>query len=824
MDLYEQQALLEQNMSDRGVARFIQGISRHTEAGMEDETFYGKKLVANAAESLAEAIVQWKATSEEGGARRWGTAYPLIRSMDNHVLAVITLRSSLQNISTTVTYTSLVMRLGRKVEDEARLLELENTIHAGRIRRIAEGVRERGNEHYRRFYAKRMAERNIEWINWTDTMHCHVGGILLDLLIATTGLVKTEVQRFQSGRKGIKTVKNVVCDPRVLEWVRHGVEAAKAMSPDYEPMVVPPMEWGVGEVGGYLTNAVRPLKLVKGATAGLEAELAEREMDVVYASLNAIQSTPWKVNKTLLAVMQEAWKLDARLGDCLPTSEGNPLPLRPADIETNPEALREWKNLAFAVHRQNSSRGGKRLAFSRVLDCAERYANYEKLYFPHNLDFRGRVYAVTTLCPQGTDHTKALLQFAEGKALGERGIMWLAIHGANLAGVDKVSYQDRVTWVEDNTPMILACAADPFTNRQWADMDSPWQFLAFCHEWTGVMTEGENYVSHLPVAMDGSCSGIQHFSAMLRDSKGGAAVNLTPQAKPADVYNQVADAVNEKLREAMVSGDDGERTFASEWLRFGVNRKVCKRSVMTLAYGSKQFGFAQQLLEDIVQPAIDGVVSASGFHDTDLDAAPWGNPTAACNYLAKLIWQAVNETLVAAGQAMRWLQAVAGGVAKSGVPVTWTTPVGFLVQQGYQDSRQRQVKLTLGTKRVKIVLREVLDTIDARKQASSVAPNFVHSCDAAHLMLTVARGAQAGIGSFAVIHDSFGTHAADSDTLFRVVREAMVEMYSEVDVITQFRDDAAQQVGEELAAEFPKVPKKGDLDLNLILESAYCFA
>lgn len=824
MNIYEQQAALEVEMSDRGVARFINGIARNTEAGMEEETFYGKKLVANSAEKLAEAIGAWKASSEQGGARRWGVAYPLVSGIDSRVLAVITLRAAMQNITAVVGYTALIVKLGRKVEDEARLRAFEQTCDKGLVRAVVVGIKERGNEHYRRFYAKRATDRHIDWVSWTETMCLHVGGILLDLLMSSTGLVQTEVVRKTASNRKIKMVKNVVAAPQVLEWVRKSVDAAKVMSPDYEPMIVPPLDWGMGQRGGYLTEAVRPLKLVKGASVGLEAEIQEREMDVVYAALNAVQRTPWQVNKRLLAVMDEAWLLDARLGECLPTAEGLPLPPQPLDMDTNEAAKREWKNLAFAVHRQNSSRGGKRLAFSRVLECAKRYQNYDNIYFPHNVDFRGRVYAVTTLCPQGTDHTKALLRFAEGKALGERGIMWLAIHGANLAGVDKVSYQDRVTWVEENTDMILACASDPFTHRNWTEMDSPWQFLAFCMEWEGVIKEGENYVSHLPVAMDGSCSGIQHFSAMLRDAKGGAAVNLTPQDKPADVYKQVADAVNDHLRQAMVSGSDDERTLASEWLRFGVTRKVCKRSVMTLAYGSKQFGFAQQLIEDIIQPAIDSVVSAQGFHDSELDAAPWGNPAGAANYLAKLIWQAVNETLVAAGEAMKWLQGVAGCVAKSGLPVTWTTPVGFLVQQAYLDTKQRQVKLTLGTKVVKVVLREEQDTIDARKQASSVAPNFVHSCDAAHLMLTVARAHAQGLTNFAVIHDSWGTHAADSDLLFTSIRNSMVEMYSEVDVIAQFREDAAQQVGEELAAGFDEVPSKGTLDLNLIKESLYAFA
>jgi DNA-directed RNA polymerase len=38
----------------------------------------------------------------------------------------------------------------------------------------------------------------------------------------------------------------------------------------------------------------------------------------------------------------------------------------------------------------------------------------------------------------------------------------------------------------------------------------------------------EEFVSHLPVAFDGSCNGLQNYSMMLRDEVGGAATNLVP--------------------------------------------------------------------------------------------------------------------------------------------------------------------------------------------------------------------------------------------------------------------------------------------------------
>uniref|UniRef100_UPI002FBEC18E DNA-directed RNA polymerase n=1 Tax=Escherichia coli TaxID=562 RepID=UPI002FBEC18E len=67
-------------------------------------------------------------------------------------------------------------------------------------------------------------------------------------------------------------------------------------------------------------------------------------------------------------------------------------------------------------------------------------------------------------------------------------------------------------------------------------------------EYAGVQHHGLSYNCSLPLAFDGSCSGIQHFSAMLRDEVGGLAVNLLPSETVQDIYGIVAKKVNEILQ------------------------------------------------------------------------------------------------------------------------------------------------------------------------------------------------------------------------------------------------------------------------------------
>ena len=50
--------------------------------------------------------------------------------------------------------------------------------------------------------------------------------------------------------------------------------------------------------------------------------------------------------------------------------------------------------------------------------------------------------------------------------------------------------------------------------------------------------------------------------------------------------------------------------------------------------------------------------------------------------------------------------------ANEGLPVTWETPDGFLIQQCYHDHSSRRIDTVLDGKVMKLSLREELPTID----------------------------------------------------------------------------------------------------------------
>lgn len=825
--LIDVQLRLEAEMTKRGIDRYTRTLVDAKENGAEDKMAPAQALMKVHTDTLAAAIGVWMSETAVGRAGNRSVAYKHLKGMDVDVLAYLTMKRLLARVSTPVMIQRAARELGTSIEDEVRLTKVREEERKA-YESIQRGVKRRVSDHYKRVYALRRASELVEFDLWPEVDRMHVGMKLVDIAISTLGWFSLESRKI--GKNNTQNL--LVASPELLAQMEKHHGMAAMLRPVFEPMVVRPKDWTNPHDGGYLSSEIRPLKLVKVSSAGYFEELAHTDMPVVYSAVNALQHTAWQINTPILQVLEEFWERGHALAG-LPAREGQEIPPKPFDIETNEEARLEWRKRAAKVYQGNTEERSKRLSVIFTLDVAQRYAKYPRVYMPYQLDFRGRIYAVPSFNPQGPDHMKALLRFAAGKPLGETGATWLAMHGANVAGNDKVSLEERVQWVLDNEEEIVACGTEPMEHRGWFTevggqrIDKPWQFLAFCMEWKGFVEQGEAFVSKLAVALDGSCSGLQHFSAMLRDEVGGRAVNLVPGDTPSDVYAMVAEKVNSTLRGIIASGPspdgDDRFTYASQWAAFGVDRKVCKRPVMTLPYGSRQYGFKDQLNEDVLIPALRAATNGAGeVNRTDFPFDLDGYK--ASGFMASCIWDAVTHTLVKSVEAMTWLQQAASAVSAEGLPIRWASPVGFPVMQAYWDTKDRRVDTVLQGAIMKVTMGENTTTLDRRRQANGISPNFVHSCDAAHMMLTTVRAEQEGIKSFAMIHDSFGTTAAQTEDLFRIVRESFVELYSDVDVLEQFRREIVRQLPPEKAEELPPLPARGTLDLSAVLQSRFCFA
>lgn len=714
--------------------------------------------------------------------------------------------------------------IGKEIQDEYNLTHYLSK-NPSRNVVVLNGIDQRVQGFYRRAYALAWMKRdNYQAPKWNHQDLMQLSACLVNLIVDNTSY-------FEYCQQGA-TLSVQPTQALLDAWATN---EDNAISNAYRlcPTIIPPKPWESYEEGGYygeLQSSTSLLRLRDQRTAFGKRylkKLGQMELASVRKAINSIQATPWKINAKILEVMQRIVELGGgRAG--IPYINEAP---KPMILPENPseEQLKDYRKVMVGYYKDETSRKSLALRAIGNIKTAEEFSKYDQIYFPCNMDFRGRVYPLPSFSFQGDDLNKGLILFADAPACEDmEDIDWLAVHGANLAGVDKVSYDDRKQWVKDNEQDILASAIDPLGHTFWMNQDEPCQFLAFCFEWQAWKTwetkhsSPKGFVSGIPIAFDGTCSGLQHFSAILRDPVGGAAVNLLPSDKPNDIYGVVAAKVNEAIAQDLKTGtiDDvvdtkikfGTKTLAQVWHMHGVTRKVTKRSVMTLAYGSKEYGFRDQIYEDIISKDMQEQKENSVFSDA--------NCWQASAYMAKLIWNAVRTTVVAAVEGMKWLQDCAKLVTKKGQVVTWTTPMGLPIQQSYMECESRQVRLRCAGKNIRLYSLNMTGNIDKRAQAQGVAPNFIHSMDASHLQLTVCNAVDAGIHHFAMIHDSYGAPVAQAKHMYKVVRESFIKMYTDHDVLESFRDDMKKLSDTKL----PDFPARGILDLNEIIKSKYIFS
>lgn len=77
-------------------------------------------------------------------------------------------------------------------------------------------------------------------------------------------------------------------------------------------------------------------------------------------------------------------------------------------------------------------------------------------------------------------------------------------------GKDKLSFPERVEYVDSMMELIKKCAKDPIQNREWTEFEDAWQSLAAMFDYVAALESPDptKYVSHLHVHMDGSCNGL----------------------------------------------------------------------------------------------------------------------------------------------------------------------------------------------------------------------------------------------------------------------------------------------------------------------------
>ena len=594
-------------------------------------------------------------------------------------------------------------------------------------------------------------------------------------------------------RKDSRFIEEVKPHPKVAELFAKQKLNVLSFPAYHLPTLIPPLPWSSSKKGGYFLHPSPLVRVSEQVNHNYMQMLESRTQNInpIFDSINILGSTPWIVNKAILEVIVKAFQNQETYG---PLLKSMGIPSEPNRInipELNEDLkikLKTRKLTASEKKEYEQYMKEKQTAVQEKSDCHSQWndtlyrlsiADYFKddvCFFPHNIDFRGRVYPLPPhFNHMGGDYVRSMFLFAEGKRLGPEGFKWLKLHTINLTGsMKKQSVSERLDYAEKILDLILDSANNPFEGeRWWLDSDEPLQTLAACFEIRNAIEFAkcsnqcvDDYKCHLPIHQDGSCNGLQHYAALGRDVLGAASVNLIPADIPQDVYNEIAIIVERRRKEDEISGVE-----IAKVVKGFVQRKVIKQTVMTTVYGVTKYGAKLQIARQL----------------EDLEDFPQNEREAASKYLANLTFESLNEMFYASQEIQTWFtecaNTICGPLLK---PVEWTTPLGLSVVQPYmkrgtyEDKKDKIQNVNAGIAVKKLTASEkvINEKPNIMKQRNGFPPNFIHSLDSSHMMLTSLYLWNLGI-TYASVHDCYWTHACNVKAMNKVCREQFVRLHSE---------------------------------------------
>lgn len=549
--------------------------------------------------------------------------------------------------------------------------------------------------------------------------------------------------------------------------------------------------------GGYLIHPsqIMPTGPFYDHTAHSSDNLPTHVVD----ALNLVQATGWRLNQPVYDVMRECWLSGAHVNG-MPSPDDLPAPERVpeevwevldktqrAKLQLKQQEVRRANNLQ-RIHREN---------LLRLIAVCERHRD-DPFWFAWYLDWRGRMYPYgQDLQPQADGLTRAMLRFDKGHRVGERGWFWLCVRAATMMGHDKLSFDDRYDVTYQNLRFIARVGNDPFDDTSWMEFDDPFGFIATAMEISEGMKLDNvfDHISHLPVSMDGSCNGLQLLSIATRDPVGALATNCTSNPERQDLYMEVAMEVDSLMANDLAEGHEAAQAWYGK-----ITRSTVKRAVMTTPYGVTPRGIRTQLIED-------------GF------AVGLGIPPAtAAEYLKGKIVEALSHVIDRPKRAMEWFQECARIIADDNGTVEWVTPGGMTISQQYRARSIRHIRTLSG--RYNVLYPIGGGVVDKKKMVQGVAPNVVHSWDAALAHeVVLAMNHKVGCQDFLMVHDSYGVHPHLVDDLHTVIRETAIELFSG-DVLQEWHVYVSQKAGVVL----PPPPERGDYDIMELTDATFFFS
>ena len=370
IDLFTTQETLEKSARTLTQTKFKKMLTENQQKGNETSTYYGSSLMKRAIEPVAERIRIAIQEAEGGRAGPKVSAVKYLRLFDPNVTAFFTAKTIIDRLtSKTNKIQAVANSVGKALEDELRYTKFEQE-HPWLFKKLLNEIdttRARKRQNLVAAYNRYCQE----WVSWGEKDRIHLGMMLIEMFISTTGFAE-EAQRSLGSKK---TEKILIATQAVNDFIKNNHEVAEMLSPVYEPMVVPPVDWQGPRGGGYLTHHIPPLSFIKTSNRNYLEELEglSDQMEPVYRAVNHIQKTPWQVNSFVLAILQILHDNGTAVAG-LAALEDEPLPPRvvPEGMtkdDMTEEQLRQfklWKQRSTKVYEERIRASSKRLMTSRI--------------------------------------------------------------------------------------------------------------------------------------------------------------------------------------------------------------------------------------------------------------------------------------------------------------------------------------------------------------------------------------------------------------------------------------------------------------------------
>ena len=420
------------------------------------------------------------------------------------------------------------------------------------------------------FVAKIVKERGFDWDDWRkdDEALCSVVGAFVVIAVQRGNRdIFVPDLSFPNPEDDWPSYYMVLTD-EALDELDGQLEELAAVSPTLAPMVTKPRPWDRHHIGPYNTPMLAQMvPLIKRASPWQNEFVYEGMRDgrlqKACKALNLIQDTPYTINEYIVDAVDWVRKrgLTTKLGS-FPHMRTVEVPkLSKEEVAqlslADKRVLWRERKQAKAHNRQAKS---NRTKLKRTLKLARDYLSWAEFYLPHNFDRRGRIYHVSDFGHHNTDHMRAMFLLRNKTEVTPENEHWLKRQLANCWGnkVDKETFARREAWVDENEADILKAGEDFKGPKDahfafWSQADDQFQFLAACREWYRYKTARFGYRTGLPIAIDATQSGIQHYAAASLNQHDGDLVNLVldpdPDATPRDLYTACLEVAKQLLEE-----------------------------------------------------------------------------------------------------------------------------------------------------------------------------------------------------------------------------------------------------------------------------------